>query len=110
MTFADVSGGGSLRVSEFTALSKTKISNRALQIGDITFVPAQGQGEGDMHVTIRYSKIDQRGRSTTFIIPEARDTDVCPVPGPVRALTRYIDVRTSGEGQLFWHFDRFPLT
>lgn len=95
-----------LRVSEFTALSKNKISDRALQIGDVRFVPAQVHGEGHMHVTIRYSKTDQRGRSTTLIIPEARETDVCPV----RALKRYIDMRTPGEGQLFWHFDRSPLT
>ena len=98
---------GFLRVGEFTAVSSNRSSGRVLQLNDIVLMPTQGQNSKKcVHVTIRYSKTDQRGKSTTLIIPETADQATCPV----RALTRYLAMRTPGAGQLFWHFDKSPLT
>ena len=103
---------GFLRVGEFTALSANKLSGRVLQLSDIAFKTAvsQGQQTKQVHVIIRYSKPDQRGRSTSTLVlsclSEAKFKATCPF----RTLEEYVSLRTPGVGQLFWHFDRSPLT
>ena len=99
---------GFLRVGEFTAQSANKSSGRVLQMSDITFKTAMSKGQQtkQVHVTIRFSKTDQRGRATTLVLSETKVKATCPV----RTLEEYLALRTPGLGQLFWHFDKSPLT
>ena len=99
---------GFLRVGEFTAPSVNKFSGRVLQLSDIAFktTVSQGQQTKQVHVTIRYSKTDQRGRSTTLVLSQTKFKATCPF----RTLEEYVSLRTPGVGQLFWHFDKSPLT
>ena len=97
---------GFLRVSEFTAQSKNRPAGKALQIDDIAILDRGRNAGRCIHLRIRFSKTDQRGRSTTLIIPKTGNDVLCPV----NSLSRYLNMRSPGEGQLFWHFDKSPLT
>ena len=94
---------GVLRVGEFTAPSANNLSGRVLQLSDIAFkTPVspwlQGQQTKQVHVTIRYSKTDQRGRSTTLILSETKFKATCPFC----TLEEYVSLRTPGVGKLFF--------
>lgn len=92
---------GFLRVGEFTCISKRGDASRVLGIGDIK----SEAGGKSVEVTIRYSKTDQSGRSTTLVI-SARDGEFCQV----RALANFTRIRPHIGGQLFVHFGGDPLT
>ena len=91
---------GFLRISEFTAISKNKSADKGLQLDDV-LITNRGH-----ELCIKYSKTDQRGLSTTPIIPESKTEELCPV----NALCQYLDMRKQDQGQLFRHFDKSPLT
>jgi len=98
-----------LRVGEFTTSGTNQEHGRALQMSDIALKVSVSGGKRieQVHVTIRFSKTDQSGRSTTLIISESGDgQNTCPV----LAMKQYLAMRTQGAGQLFWHFDKSPLT
>ena len=57
-------------------------------------------------VTIRFSKTDQCGKSTTLLITESNSKGTCPV----YTLKAFLAMRSPGNGALFWHFDKAPLT
>ena len=106
-----VSGGdanGFLRVSEFTVSSANGAVGRGLHLADIAFTKAESQGQTteQVVVTIRYSKTDQRGQSSSVVLPENKVKDMCPV----YMLKQYLTLRTPGAGQLFWHFNKSPVT
>ena len=59
---------GFLRVGEFTATSSRNLSDRVLQKSDISFSSKGHPKKPCVEITIRFSKTDQRGTSTTLII------------------------------------------
>lgn len=91
---------GFLRVGEFTALSNNAHAHNILSIGDIHLT------HDSLSVTIRFSKTDQRGRSTTLHFSKGPETILCPVT----AMRCYLDVRPCKAGPLFIHFAGNPLT
>lgn len=97
---------GLLRVGEFTISSANQKADHVLLLSDISFSPQQGGQLDQVYIKIRYSKTDQRGRSHTLVLPETTPTAMCPV----HALREYLAMRTPGVGQLFWHFNKSPLT
>jgi hypothetical protein len=93
-----------LRVSEVVSDGPSSSTARALQISDIAFTP----GYSDMYVTIRYSKTDQTGISTTLQIQSLSDGEMCPIQG----IQVYLQVRPHVQGptNVFCHFNGKPLT
>lgn len=91
---------GFLRVGEFTSLSKKAETSHLIQISDISFV------EIGMKVIIRYSKTDQRGRSTPLNFMRSTNTQLCPVD----AVSQFVQLRSPHDGPLFIHFNGEPLT
>ncbi|XP_072041931.1 integrase/recombinase xerD homolog [Amphiura filiformis] len=59
-----------------------------------------------LQVRLRFSKTDQRGNATVLTIRNAGEASVCPVS----AMVRFLRVRPTGEGPLFVHLDKSPLT
>ena len=94
---------GFLRVGELTTWNRADTSGRAIAISDIALA---GAGEGASHVRIRFSKTDQRGRSTTITINRGASSQLCPI----NALEKFLDVRPVSSGLLFIHMDKSPLT
>lgn len=94
---------GFLRVGEFTAKSKNAPVHNILSIADVSFSSGPPQ---HMEVTIRYSKTDQRGRSTTLHFTKGDDISVCPI----MAVARFVEIRPTVPGPLFVHFGGDPLT
>lgn len=96
---------GFLRVGELTSKSLKSQDLRPLQFGDIAIVEANGYKH--VKVTIRQSKTDQLGYSSTLFLSETTG-QACPV----MAVVNYLKVRAqgSGQGQFLVHFDGKPLT
>lgn len=96
---------GFLRVGELTSKSLKSRDLRPLQFGDIAIVEANGYKH--VKVTIRQSKTDQLGYSSTLFLSETRG-QACPV----MAVVNYLKVRAQGlgQGQFLVHFDSKPLT
>lgn len=76
-----------------------------MQFGDIAIVESNGCKY--VKVTIRQSKTDQLGHSSTLFLSETRG-QACPV----MAVVDYLQVRAQGlgQGQFLVHFDGKPLT
>jgi hypothetical protein len=91
---------GFFRISELVAQSAS-CSDRALQSQDVVVNVAK-----ELHVTIRYSKTDQLGRSTNLVIKKIEGDSICPV----NAMIGYIAVRPAIVGPLFCHYNHAPLT
>ena len=91
-----------LRVSEFAVSSKSAPTSRVLWLSDISL----DGGLAALQVQLRYSKTDQRGNGTILRVNRGGDSRICPV----KALERYLAVRPKGEGPLFVHMDKSPLT
>ena len=94
---------GFLRVGEFTVTSKNGDVSNILSRGDI--IINHGPPEF-MEATIRFSKTDQYGESTTLNFTRGTDPLLCPV----NAMIDYLRVRPSTEGPLFIHFGKDPMT
>ena len=93
---------GFLRVSEFAAVSRTDPAKKCLALSDVSL-------HGDLsvlQVRLGYSKTDQRGESSVLSLGNAGNSLVYPVA----ALCRFLRVRPPGDGPLFIHLDRSPLT
>ena len=90
-----------LRVSEFTATSKKADCSRILSVLDVSCLD-----HSSVQVRVRFSKTDQEGRSTLLQVCRGPDSAVCPVEG----LLNFLQVRPPGNGPLFWHMDKSPLT
>ena len=80
-----------LRVSEFAVSSKSAPADKVLWLSDISLDGIQKQTKGEMEL------------STELI---GGDSRVCPA----KALERYLAVCKKGEGPLFVHMDKSPLT
>lgn len=91
---------GAYRPSELLASGKQDRSGRALQKHDLTW------SDGEVALTLRQSKTDQRGFSHTTRLRESQDCPLCPV----RALKEYLGASCNEQGYLFQHADGSPLT
>ena len=54
-----------------------------------------------MKVTIRLSKTDHKGKSSTLILKSKKGENLCPVQG----MKKYINERGQQDGPLFFHAD-----
>lgn len=95
---------GLLRVSEFTVDSRLATDNKVLNFQDITI--CHGARGPYMLVTIRFSKTDQHGASTTLKLNGNSQAGRCPVG----AVVAYLNVRPPRHGPFFCHADGTPLT
>lgn len=97
---------GFLRVGELTSKSLKSLDPRPLRLGDIDIETRSGHKQVKM--TIRQSKTDQVGQSTTlYLLGTGGPT--CPVT----SLSKFLAVRhqnSSVDSQLLVHFDGNPLT
>ena len=92
---------GMLRVSEYTASSKT-VWDRAIQ-----FTNTQVGKDFSVSVLIDRSKTDQSGKGMGLIIEPCSCVTICPG----LAMSQYItNFRPAVEGPLFVHVDGTPLT
>jgi hypothetical protein len=91
---------GFFRISELVAHS-VSCSGRAVRRDDINI-----DSDCNLHVTVRYSKTDQRGQSTTLVIKNIGDDVICPVS----AIQEYLSARPVIDGPLFCHFNHEPVT
>ena len=91
---------GFLRVGEFTSPTKRADTSHLILFSDVFFT------EGGMRVNIRYSKTDQRGRSTPLFFQGSSNPHLCPV----RAVSHFLQLRSPRDGPLFTHFNGDPLT
>ena len=64
---------GLFRISELVCQNKKDLSSKVLQISDIAFK------EEKMKVTIRFSKTDQKGKSTPMLFKSKKGEILCPV-------------------------------
>ena len=94
---------GFLRVGEFTAASKAADTTRILALGDTWF---EGEDLSGMVIRIRFSKTDQQGVSVSLRFHARDDPFLCPVASTLD----YVRRRPPGDGPLFIHFDKTPLT
>ena len=91
---------GAMRISELVALSKTDVSGRALQWGDVSLQ------KGRVICCIRRSKTDQLGKGRQVALGTCSVRKICPV----RAIGRFMHFRGSEKGYFFRHRDGSPLT
>ncbi len=94
---------GFLRVSEYAAHAKHGNTSRMLQVSDVHI---SGYGDVGMDVIIRHSKTDQKSRSVKLKISNLQEKTLCPV----KAMREFLAVRPLGQGALFIHMDKLPLT
>lgn len=97
---------GFLRVGELTSTSVKRYDPRPLRFSDIEIVTCSGRRQ--VRLTIRQSKTDQLGRSSTLFLAEMGGP-ACPVD----SLVKYLAVRyhgASNNSQLLVHLDGNPLT
>ena len=95
---------GLLRVSEFTVDSRSGVCDRVIHVQDV--IVCHGAESSHMLVTIRFSKTDQYGASTTLRIKGNNLVGSCPV----EAMARYLEVRPLTHGPIFCHANGSPLT
>ena len=88
-----------LRVGEITVNTATR---HVISRTDINF----SQNLQSLHVTIPFSKTDQRGLSTTLVLNPFYQELVCPV----RLLLKYLSVRHRDSGPLFCHCNKNGIT
>ena len=88
-----------LRVGEITVNTTTK---HVINKTDIHF----SRTLQSVHVTIPFSKTDQRGMSTTLVLNQFDQESICPV----RLLLRYLSVRHTDRGPLFCHCNQKGIT
>ena len=88
-----------MRVGELTAISRNNFGH-GLSIGDISLTLET------MKVILRFSKTDQRGKSSTLHFSSGPDATLCPVI----AMQRFLDMRPKVQGPLFIHYGGDPLS
>ena len=93
---------GFLRVGEFTTASKKGEWANILLPSDVSF----SKDKSLINLRIRSSKTDQRGEGATLQIGTGHNQEVCPV----KAMSKYLEMRPICEGLLFIHFGGEPLT
>jgi hypothetical protein len=86
---------GLFRISELVCQNKKDPSSKVLQISDIAFK------EEKMKVTIRFSKTDQKGKSSPIVFKSKKGENLCPV----QSMKKYITERGHHDGPLFCHAD-----
>ena len=86
---------GLFRISELVCQNKKDPSSKVLLISDIAFK------EEKMKVTIRFSKTDQKGNSSTIVFKSKKGENLCPV----QSMKKYIPERGHHDGPLFCHAD-----
>ncbi|MCG7867878.1 MAG: tyrosine-type recombinase/integrase [Candidatus Thiodiazotropha taylori] len=91
---------GFLRVGEIAITNKEGDVSKVIQVSDVCFKGLE------VHVTLRYSKTDQQGRSVTLVFTPSMSKSICPVS----LLSQYISKRPRVHGPLFCHFNGTPLT
>ena len=91
---------GFLRIGEIAIVSKDRDAFKVVQFRDIKMY------DQEVHFTVRYSKTDQLGKSTTLVFTEKNDKTICPV----RRLKDYMKVRPNVEGPLIIHYNSNPLS
>lgn len=97
---------GFLRVGELTSKSLKHKDTRPLRRSDIDIMV--GSGRSQVKMTIRQSKTDQLGQSTTLFLLETGGP-ACPVG----SLSKFLAVRHDNmapDSQLLVHYDGNPLT
>jgi integrase len=91
---------GFLRIGELAADSNVINNGHIIGIHDVAI-------KGNhMNLTIRSSKTDQKGDSTTLKFERVTSGGLCPV----RAMERFLAIRPDKEGPLLIHFGGRPLT
>ncbi|XP_063963148.1 uncharacterized protein LOC135156048 [Lytechinus pictus] len=95
---------GMLRVGEFTVDGTGGTEDMTVLDQDISVF--QSSKEAYLLVTIRFSKTDQYGTSTTLKIKRNGLNSSCPVG----AMVRYLKMRPVMQGPLFCHANGSPLT
>ena len=93
---------GYLRVSEFATQSKKAPTDKVISLNDISLHGVSAA----LQVRLRFSKTDQRGNAVVLKFNRGGGSLVCPVA----AMERYLAVRPRGDGPLFIHMDKTPLT
>ncbi|CAC5401663.1 unnamed protein product [Mytilus coruscus] len=93
-----------LRIGELTADRSTDIGAHTIFINDLSLKFSNCKYE--LHLKICSSKADQRGISTTLVIPQ-READLCPVS----MLRAFLGIRYPvTDKPLYLHFNGSPLT
>lgn len=91
---------GFLRIGEMVAESKTSDNSRVILISDVDLHNQQ------VAITLRFSKTDQLGKSTTLVFYPCEQKHICPVA----LLRRYVHDRPTIQGPLFCHYNGLPVT
>ncbi|CAC5401971.1 unnamed protein product [Mytilus coruscus] len=78
-----------LRVSEF-ALSSNVIHEHVLHRRDVYIDHVKNQ----LFVTIKFSKTDQKGRSTTLVVDKNESNEICPL----HSLKAFLQIRPGNDG------------
>ena len=91
---------GLFRIGELVCNNKRQPQIKVLHLKDIAFK------EESMKVTVRYSKTDQTGKSSSTILKGNKESPLCPV----QAMKEYITMRGLHAGPLFCHTNGFFLS
>jgi len=86
---------GFLRVGEFAKTTSNRDLSKLISLNDVRISNA------GIHLTIRYSKTDQRGLTSVLQITGSSQPKLCPV----KALSAYLESRPCVPGPLFIHFN-----
>ena len=86
---------GLFRIGELVCNNKRQPQSKVLHLRDIAFK------EDSMKVTVRFSKTDQTGKSSSAILKGKKGSPLCPV----QATKNYIAKRGIHAGPLFCHSD-----
>ena len=86
---------GLFRISELVCQNKNEASSKVLLISDIAFK------KDKMRVTVRFSKTDQTGKTSTMVFKSKIGENLCPV----QSMKEYLPERGYHNGPLFCHVD-----
>lgn len=90
---------GFMRIGEIAYLNKN--ADHVLQISDISF----NNSNSEVFVSIKSSKTDQIGLSTTLILSKNENDEICVIDN----LRKYIQLRPKIDGPLFCHLSHNAL-
>jgi len=99
-TICSVAFFGFLRIGEVAVVSNKDNTSKVMQLSDVQLTKT------DSKINTRFSKTDQSGKSAQIEITKSPYQQICPIT----LLKTYLSVRPVGNGPLFCHFNRTPVT